>query len=81
MDHHWIQNGGKEEGTCNTVSILYHHVIITLIIKLLRKNPFQEYETMSLTNVTKRLMKSMSADLDPSTVDIYRRNVALLVSY
>ena len=50
-------------------------------IKLLVKSPFQEYAAMSLMTLTKRLMKSMLADLDTPTVERYRRIVALLVSY
>ncbi len=40
---------------------------------------YKDYLTYSVSKLARTIMKSMKADRNPATVELYERNIALLV--
>lgn len=53
--------------------------ITTYNVQLLGKPPYEGYKKFSLGTIARKLMRAMKADFHPSTVEVYQKNLALLV--
>ena len=61
--------------------ISIHHALnyYCYCMQLLAKHPYEGYKTMKTHGVCQKLMRTMKANFSSSTMEVYNRNVTLLV--